>query len=92
MQLPAGQEVFLHSRASRVVLGSTHPPLQWVHVLLSLGVKWVQREACHPSPSNAEVKNEWSYASMVCRGATFPYVLPLEFTSFFFCFIFRMLG
>ena len=51
--------------------GSTHPPLQWVHVLLSLGIKWPEREACCPSPSNDEVKKEWSYASIVCGGATY---------------------
>jgi len=75
VELPTGQEVFLHSRASRGFLGSTHP-LQWVHVLLSLGIKWPECEACHSSPSNDEVKNEWSCASMVCGGATLPYVLP----------------
>lgn len=82
VQLPAWQEVFPHSRASTVIVGSTHPPLQWVHMLLSLGVKWAEREACHPSPSNDEIKNECSatlYASMVCRGAIFPYVLPSTF-------------
>ena len=92
VQLPGGQEVFLHSRASRGVLEFTHPPLQWVHVLLSLGLKWPEREACCLSPSNDEVKNEWSCASMGCRGATLPYVLPLQYTSFYFCFFLRMLG
>jgi hypothetical protein len=35
-----GQAVFLSSIASRPELGSTQPPIQWVPVALSLGVKW----------------------------------------------------
>jgi len=30
---------------------------------LSLGGKWPGREADHSCPSNAEVKNAWSYTS-----------------------------
>jgi hypothetical protein len=69
-----GQEVFLHWRIFRWVLGPNQPPLQWVHALFPLGVKWPECEAYHPSPFNDEVKNEWSYASVVCGGATLPYV------------------
>jgi hypothetical protein len=42
----------------------TQPPIQWVPGTLSLGVKRSRREADHSSPSNAEVKNAWSYTSI----------------------------
>jgi hypothetical protein len=37
--------------------------IQWVPGALSLGVKRPGREADNPPPSNAEVKNAWSYTS-----------------------------
>jgi hypothetical protein len=47
--------------ASRQAVGPTQPPIQWVPRALSLGVKQPGHEADHSPPSNAEVKNEWSY-------------------------------
>jgi hypothetical protein len=44
--------------ASRTVLVSTQPAIQWVLGALSLGVKRPGREADHSPPSSAEVK-EW---------------------------------
>jgi hypothetical protein len=57
-----GLGIFLFTTASRLALGPTKPPLQWVPGDLSKGVKRPRREADH-SPSSAEVKNEWSYTS-----------------------------
>jgi hypothetical protein len=54
----AGLRIFLFTTASRTALGPTQPPIQWVPEALSLGVKWPGREADHPPPSSAEVK-EW---------------------------------
>jgi hypothetical protein len=45
------------STASRPILGSTQPPIQWVPVAISPRVKRSRREADHSPPSNAEVKN-----------------------------------
>jgi hypothetical protein len=53
-----GQEI-----SCRPDLGSTQPPIRWVSGALSLGVKRPRREADHSPPSNAEVKNMWSYTS-----------------------------
>jgi hypothetical protein len=47
-----GQEIFLFITASRPVLGSTQPPIQWVPVINRPGC-----EADHSPPSSAEVKN-----------------------------------
>jgi hypothetical protein len=55
--------IFLFPSASRTALGPTQPPIQWVPGALSLRVKWPGREADHSPPSNAEVKNAWSYTS-----------------------------
>jgi hypothetical protein len=54
---------FLFTTASRTALGSTQPPIQWVPVALSLGVKRPEREADNSPPSSAGVKNAWSYTS-----------------------------
>jgi hypothetical protein len=58
-----GLGIFLFTTASRTALGPTHPPIQWVPAVLSLGVKRPGREADHSTPSSAEVKNAWSYTS-----------------------------
>jgi hypothetical protein len=56
-------EIFIFTTASRMALGPTQPPVQWVLGALSLGVKRPGREADHSLPSSAEVKNAWSYTS-----------------------------
>jgi hypothetical protein len=55
--------IFFFTTASRTALEPTQPPVQWVTVVLSLGVKRPEREADHSPPSRAEVKNEWSYTA-----------------------------
>jgi hypothetical protein len=47
-----GQDIFFFSAASRLALGPTQPPIQWVPV-----VKGPGREANHSPPSSVEVKN-----------------------------------
>jgi hypothetical protein len=59
-----GLGIFLLTTASRMALGPTQPPIQWVPGALSLGVKRPGREADHLPPSSAEVKNAWSYTSI----------------------------
>jgi hypothetical protein len=54
--------VFLFSIASRRTLGRMRSPIQWVPEIL-LGDKAARRQADHSPPSNAEVKNTWSYTS-----------------------------
>jgi hypothetical protein len=58
-----GLRIFLFTTASRPNLGPTQPPIQWVLVSLSLGVKRPECEADNSPPSSAKVKNAWSYAS-----------------------------
>jgi hypothetical protein len=36
-----GQEIFSLSKAPRMALGSTQPPIQWVQGILSPGIKWL---------------------------------------------------
>jgi hypothetical protein len=55
--------IFLFTTASRLALGPTQPPRQWIQRDLSLPVKRPVHETDHSSPSNAEVKNAWSYTS-----------------------------
>jgi hypothetical protein len=55
--------IFLLSTASRLALGPTQPPIQWVTWALSLGIKRPGREADHSPPTSAEIKNAWSYTS-----------------------------
>jgi hypothetical protein len=51
------QEIFLYSTASRLILGPTLPPIQWVLGVLSLGVKQPRHEPHHSPPSSSEIKN-----------------------------------
>jgi hypothetical protein len=48
--------MFLFTTASRLALGPTQPPIQWIRGALSLGVRRPGREADHSTPSSAEVK------------------------------------
>jgi len=48
--------IFLFTTASRMVLESTHPPIQWVSGALSMGIKRSGRQADLSPPSSAEVK------------------------------------
>jgi hypothetical protein len=52
VRVPAGSRIF--STSSRPVLGSTQPPIQWVPVDLSPGVKRPGREADHSPRASAE--------------------------------------
>jgi hypothetical protein len=48
--------IFLFTTTSRIALGPTQPPIQWVRGALSLGVKRSEREADHSPQFSAEVK------------------------------------
>jgi hypothetical protein len=52
--------IFLFT-ASRMALGPTQPPIQWVPEALSLGVKWPGHEADHSPHVEPRSNNEWSY-------------------------------
>jgi hypothetical protein len=58
-----GLGIFPSTAVSRMALGTTQPPIQWLPAALSLWVKRPGREADHSPPSSAEVKNAWSYTS-----------------------------
>jgi hypothetical protein len=52
-----GQQYFLFSKTSRLALGPTQPPIQWVPGVIYPRVKQQRREAGHSPPSSTEVKN-----------------------------------
>jgi len=60
--------MFFFPTMFRPALGPTQPPVQWVLGFYP-GVKRPGHDVGHSSPSTAEVKGEWSYAS------TSPYML-----------------
>jgi hypothetical protein len=51
-----GLGIFLFNTVSRLALGPTQPPIQWIPGALSLGVKWSGCEIDHSPPSSAKVK------------------------------------
>jgi hypothetical protein len=59
-----GNSTCLFSNASITARGPTQPPQQWVPEALYPGVKQPGREADHPPPPTAEVKNVWSFTSI----------------------------
>jgi len=54
-----GLGIFLFTIASRPIMGTSQPSVQWVPVALSLGIKRTVRDIS-PPPS-LEVMNTWSY-------------------------------
>jgi hypothetical protein len=58
------QEIFLASETSRPTLEPMQPPFNWASVFFP-GIKQLELEGNHSSPSNAEVKTEWSCTSAV---------------------------
>jgi len=64
-------KIFLFLGTSRLALGPTNLPVQWVWVsgwVLSVGVKWLGREPDRSPFFVAKVKNGWSYTSapLIC--------------------------
>jgi hypothetical protein len=59
------QELGIHlfTTVSKMAVGPTQPPIQWVPGALSLGVKRPGREADRSRPSSAEINNAWRYTS-----------------------------
>jgi hypothetical protein len=59
-----GLGIFLFTTASRPALWPTQPIIQWVRRGSFPGGKAEGRETAHSPPSNAKVKNAWSYTSI----------------------------
>jgi hypothetical protein len=51
-----GLEIFLFTTMSRMALGPTQSPIQWVLGALSMEVKWQVHEADHSPPSSVDIK------------------------------------
>jgi hypothetical protein len=66
LSLP-GIEIFLYSTSSRPALGCGKPPIQFVPVAISPGVKRPRPEADHSRLCSAELKNDeiWRVASNI---------------------------
>jgi hypothetical protein len=60
---PGRVKSFLFSVSSKLALESTQPPIQWVPVDLSPGVKRLGREADQSLPTSVKVKKTWNYTS-----------------------------
>jgi hypothetical protein len=71
--------MFLFTTMSRLALGPTQPPIQWVLGTLTLGVKWLVCEAVHLPLSSAEIKNAWSYTCRENFTITFKLLMAGEF-------------
>jgi hypothetical protein len=54
--------IFPFAAMSRLALGPTQPPIQWIPKALFPGIKRPDRQADHSPPSSVEVKNARSFA------------------------------
>jgi hypothetical protein len=68
IQFLAESGIFSSPLVSRLALGPTQPPFQWVPEALSPGVKHLGLETDYSPPSSTEDENTWSY---IC---TLPYI------------------
>jgi hypothetical protein len=58
-EFPSGVKNLHFSMSSRLALGPTQPPIQWVPGALSPWVERPGREADHSPPTSAKVKKMW---------------------------------
>jgi hypothetical protein len=56
VRFPTGQGFYFFNIMSRLTLGSTQPPIQWVLGALSPRAKQPEHESDHSSPYSAEIK------------------------------------
>jgi len=61
---PCRDKLYLFTKKSRLALGCTQLPYQWLLEALSPGIKRPVREVNHSPTSSAKVKNGWNYTSM----------------------------
>jgi hypothetical protein len=59
--IPGSGKILLSSTVSKLLLGLTQPPIQWVPQAISPGVKRTVSEAGHSPPSGAKVKDGGLY-------------------------------
>jgi hypothetical protein len=64
-----GQKILLFSIASKPVLETTQPPIQWVPWAVSPGVKWPQLEDGQSPVSSARVKNGGAMHELPCTSS-----------------------
>jgi hypothetical protein len=61
-----GHKFLLYSTVSSPVMEPTHPPIHWVSVAVSPGIKWPGLEADQSPPSSAEVNNSGAIHPFSC--------------------------
>jgi hypothetical protein len=54
--IPSTGKILHYSTPSRLTLGATQPPIQWIMEAFSLGLKQQRHEADHSPPAGAKVK------------------------------------
>jgi hypothetical protein len=64
VRVPAGPIIFHFSVSFRPALEPTQPPVQWVQLTFSQGVKRPVPEAGHSRSTSAKVKKTWVYTSI----------------------------
>jgi len=58
-----GQKILFVSKISRLAVGPTLPPIQWVQGAIALGINGQAHQAYHTFSFRVVVKNQWSYSS-----------------------------
>jgi hypothetical protein len=81
VQLLVRAGIFLFATMSRLTLGPTHPPIQWLLGAFFPRVKQPGHKADHSPLSGIRVANAWSYTStppMLLHGMVFKHMIHLH--------------
>jgi hypothetical protein len=84
VRFPTGVRDFAFPTSSRLAVGPTQLPSQWIRPAFSKEMKWLGRESDHSTPSSVDVKNggavspflntfSWKGLNLLSTGTTLSY-------------------
>jgi hypothetical protein len=71
---PGRGKIFLFSITSRLALGSTHPLIQWVPGMITMGVNRPRCEVAYPLVLRSRMVELYPYSHIRCKGLDWTYL------------------